>query len=193
MELKATWEKDNIGPTVKKNMDKLGGVVRDAMREAAEETAAFMEAAVADDIEAAGNFGDRWQEMFHADVSETQRTFRVETEMRPEGPPMVYWPVFEYGATIKPKNASGYLWLPFAGAAGTDVWPRAYEGDLFRTTSKKGTPLLGDVETKEWKYFGLAEVTIPKKFHIAQIVREEAQKARVAFRRILSEMRSGNG
>jgi hypothetical protein len=162
-------------------------VVRDAMREAAHETADFMQAAVAEDIESAGNFGERWVEAFHADVHETQRTVWIETDYVPEGPPVTYWKVFEYGATIEPKNAE-YLWLPFAGAGGTDVWPSAYSGELFFTHSKKGTPLLGDRETKEWKYFGLEEVTIPKKFHITEIVREEAQRTAAAFERLLDEM-----
>jgi len=191
MEIKTRLAGNNLGPTIKKNMDRLGGVVREAAREAAEETAEFMEAAVADDIEAAGNFGERWQNIFHVDVHETQRTVWLDAVVRADEPPMSYWHVFEYGAHIVPKQAK-YLWLPFRGAEGTDVWPRVYgyPDNLFYAESARGTPLLGDKESKEWKYFGLSEVTIPKKFHIHEIVKEEAAKAREAFKRILAEMMS---
>ena len=155
MELKVHIEKDDIS-VVKMKMDKLGNVVREAMRESAKETADFMEAAVADDIAAGGRFGDRWQEMFHADISETQRTVRITTDMRPDGPPMIYWKVFQYGATINAKNAP-YLHFPFKDA-------------------------------NPWRWVKVKSVRIPKKFHINEIVNEEAAKAGDAFGRILGEM-----
>jgi|SRR6516162_74591 len=177
---------------VKKNMDKLGHVVRDAMREAAHETADVMLFRGAEDIEEAGNFGDRWQQAWHADIDETQRTFTVTAAMRPDGPPVTYWKVFEYGATIRPKNAT-YLWLPFSNNT-TGLWPRAYPGELFFTTSKKGTPLAGDKNIEgdaKWQYFGKESVTIPKKFHLTEIVKEEAKNARAVLARILKEMTKG--
>jgi hypothetical protein len=194
MEIKVQWKNEpEVQQKIKMNMDKLGGKVRDAMREAAHETRDFMMFRGQEDIAEAGNFGDRWQEAFHVDVSETQRTFRVEASMQPEGPPVSYWKVFQYGADITAKNPSGYMWLPFRGTEGTDVWPSVYGGDLFRATSKKGTPLLGDKADKlnPWRYFGLASVHIPKKFHLIEVMEDEAKKAKVAFKRILDEIRRG--
>jgi hypothetical protein len=197
MELKLQLESENIGSGIKKKMDKLGQVVRDAMREAAGETADAILFRGAEDIADAGNFGDRWQEALHADIRETQRTVYVNAFMKADQPPVTFWKVFEYGATIKPKSAT-YLWLPFLKNNQTGVWPRAYPGELFFTTSKKGTPLAGDKEiaadegpegNAKWMYFGLDQVTIPKKFHLHEIVKDEAKNARAALQRILREMK----
>lgn len=189
MEMKVKWENEpEVNRKIKMNMDKLGGVVREAMREAAEETAEFILFAGAEDIQEAGNFGERWVDALHADITETQRTISVITSMKPEGPPVIYWPVFEYGATISAKNPSGLMWIPFAGgsfgstAGGADVWPRAYEGDLFRRGN-----VLFDADDEQPRYLGVPQVTIPKKFHLHEIIREEAQKAKAAFSRILKE------
>jgi hypothetical protein len=192
MEVKINFANEQaVQQAIKMNMDKLGNVVRDAMREAAMETRDFMQAAGAEDIAEAGNFGQRWQDAFQVEVTETQRTFRVTAKMEASEPPVVYWPVFEYGKTIEAKNPSGYMWLPFRGAEGTDVWPRVYGSEnLFRITSKSGLPMLLDRETKEPKYFGKESVTIPKKFHLHEIMRDEAKKAKAAFKRILAEMRA---
>jgi hypothetical protein len=196
MELRLSLEGEGLGPWTQMKMDKLGGVVREAMREAAQETADFILFRTQEDIEEAGNFGDKWTEMINADISETQRTIRLDVTIDPEGPPQVYWPVFEYSAHIEAKNPSGYMWLPFIGvdraAAGIDVWPRVYSGNLFRATSKSGTPLLGDVDAAKagdmpWRYFGVESVDIPKKFHLHEIIKEEAEKARIAFHRLVSE------
>ena len=194
MEIKVELEGDTIGPKLKKNMDKLGGVVREAMREAAHETADFIMFRGAEDIAEAGNFGDRWQDAWQAEVSETQRTVYVEVAMRPKGPPVTFWRTFEYGATHHARNPSGYMWLPFIGfdreKVGTDVWPRAYSGGLFKRISKAGNPVLFDVETKEPRYVGKEEVTIPKLFHLHEIAAEEAKKTPAVFKRILKEMKN---
>jgi hypothetical protein len=178
MELRLTFDGDDVGRKIKQNMDKAGKQVREAMRAAASDAATEIMARGADDIQEAGNFGDRWQEALKSTIDETQRTIRVKTTMEGE-PPVSYWRVFEYGAHIVPKEAQ-YLWLPFRGALGVDVWPRAYEGDLFYAESKKGTPLLGDRDDKDnpWRYFGLDEVTIPKKFHLREIVAQVSKELR---------------
>jgi hypothetical protein len=190
MELKLQLESENVVSAVKRKMDRLGQVVRDAMREAAKETADAILFRGAEDIEEAGNFGDRWQEALHADIKETQRTVYVNAYMKADQPPVTFWRVFEHGAHIVPRTAT-YLWLPFLKNNKTGVWPRAYPGELFYTTSKKGTPLAGDKDTKQWMYFGLDEVTIPKKFHLTEIIKDEAKNARAALTRILGEMRKG--
>jgi len=198
MEIKIRWTNEpEVQEKIKKNMDQLGKVVRDAMREAAMETRDFMMARGAEDIAEAGNFGERWQEAFTVDTEETQRTIRLTARMDAKEPPVIYWPVFEYGKTIEAKNASGYMWLPFIGATGVrdqdgSIWPRDYGTEnLYRRTSKAGNEVLFDRETNEPKYLGKESVTIPKKFHLHEIMREEAVKAKAAFKRILSEMLPG--
>jgi hypothetical protein len=160
-------------------------VVRDAMREAAHETADFMQAAVAEDIESAGNFGERWVEAFHADVHETQRTVWIETDYVPEGPPVTYWKVFEYGADIEAKNPSGLMWLPWGldKSRTGGVWPRDWPGELYRRGN-----VLFDEGTDQPVFFGTPSVHEEKKFHITEIVQEEAKKTREVFKRLLDEM-----
>jgi hypothetical protein len=183
VELKLTIDSEQQGRKLKQNMDKAGQMVRTAMRQSAKDASMEIMFRGAEDIAAAGNFGDRWQEALTTETSETQRTIRVETFMRGD-PPVSYWRVFEYGADIRAKNPSGYMWLPFRGTAGTDVWPRAYSGSLFRATSKRGTPLLGDTADKQnpWRYFGLAEVHITQKFHLRKIIAEVSRELRTYYR-----------
>ena len=158
-----------------KNIADAGVRVRMALRGAAKDAADEILARGADDIAAGGNFGERWQEALNVDIAETQQSINITAKMD-GGPPVSYWKVFEYGATIAAKNPSGYLWLPFMKSDGTDVWPSAYAGDLFRATSKAGTPLLGDKDSKEWKYFGIPSVTIPQKFHLRDVVAQVAKE-----------------
>ena len=179
MELRLLIDSQENQKKLKQNMDKAGQMVRDSMRLAAKDASMEIMFRGAEDIAEAGNFGDRWQEALTTETTETQRTIRVETFMRGQ-PPVSYWRVFEMGAHITPKNPSGFLWLPFRGAPGVDVWPRAYAGELFRATSKKGTPLLGDKADRQnpWRYFGLAEVHIPQKFHLRKIIADVARELR---------------
>lgn len=191
MELRLLIDSQENQKKLKQNMDKAGRMVRDSMRLAAKDASMEIMFRGAEDIAEAGNFGDRWQEALTTETTETQRTIRVETFMRGQ-PPVSYWRVFEMGAHITPKNPSGFLWLPFRGAPGVDVWPRAYPGELFRARSKKGTPLLGDKADKQnpWRYFGLAEVTIPQKFHLRKIIADVAKELRVYYRDHMKAMKA---
>ena len=191
MELRLLIDSQENQKKLKQNMDKAGRMVRTAMRQAATDASMEIMFRGAEDIAEAGNFGDRWQEALTTETTETQRTIRIETFMR-GGPPVSYWKVFEMGAHITPKNPSGFLWLPFRGAPGVDVWPRAYPGELFRARSKKGTPLLGDKADKQnpWRYFGLAEVTIPQKFHLRKIIADVAKELRVYYRDHMKAMKA---
>jgi len=187
MELRLLIDSQENQKKLKQNMDKAGQMVRDSMRLAAKDASMEIMFRGAEDIAEAGNFGDRWQEALTTETTETQRTIRVETFMRGQ-PPVSYWRVFEMGATITPKKAK-YLWLPFRGAPGVDVWPRAYAGELFFATSRKGTPLAGDKaamaearteddRNRAWRYFGLSQVTIPQKFHLRKIIADVARELR---------------
>jgi len=191
MELRLLIDSQENQKKLKQNMDKAGQMVRDSMRLAAKDASMEIMFRGAEDIAEAGNFGDRWQEALTTETTETQRTIRVETFMRGQ-PPVSYWRVFEMGAHITPKNPSGFLWLPFRGAPGVDVWPRAYAGELFRATSKKGTPLLGDKADRQnpWRYFGLAEVHIPQKFHLRKIIADVARELRQYYAEHMKSMKA---
>jgi hypothetical protein len=191
MELRLLIDSQENQKKLKQNMDKAGQMVRDSMRLAAKDASMEIMFRGAEDIAEAGNFGDRWQEALTTETTETQRTIRVETFMRGQ-PPVTYWKVFEFGADIRAKNPSGYMWLPFRGAPGVDVWPRAYAGELFRATSKKGTPLLGDKADRQnpWRYFGLAEVHIPQKFHLRKIIADVARELRQYYAEHMKSMKA---
>jgi len=160
MEVKVKWSDSEFQSGFKQSMNTLGTVVREAMREAAEEAAEFMKLGVQEDISEAGNFGEEWVEAFHADIEETQRTITLTADMKPGGPPVIYWRVFEYGASI------------FAHGGGLLTWP-----------NKSGFSVGG----KTPAFISKHQVTIPKKFHLIEIVKDEAMKLREAFGRILSE------
>ena len=192
MELRLLIDSQENQKKLKQNMDKAGQMVRTAMRQAATDASMEIMFRGAEDIAEAGNFGDRWQEALTTETTETQRTIRVETFMRGQ-PPITFWRTFEYApTTILPKNPSGLLWLPFRDAPGVDVWPRAYAGELFRATSKKGTPLLGDKadRTTPWRYFGLPQVTITTKFHLRKIIADVARELRTYYRDHMKSMKA---
>ncbi len=162
MEVRAQLEGEDVGVKVKRKMDKLGEVVREAMRENAHELADNILFRGAEDIEEAGNFGSDWQEALHADITETQRTIRVNAYMDASQEPVKYWRVFEYGATIFAHNDRGLL-----------TWPNK---SMFQ------------IDGKVPAFISKPSVTIPKLFHLTEIIKEEAKKARASFIRILKEM-----
>ena len=162
MEVKVKIDDKDIGQRLSKRMTDYVEDIREVMRETAEEVADFILFAGAEDIESAGNFGDEWVDALHADISETQRTITIDVSMQPQGPPVIYWKVFEYGASI------------FAHGGGLLTWP-----------NKSGFSIGG----KTPAFISKRSVTIPKKFHLHEVVREEAAKTRSVFRRFLEERR----
>lgn len=109
MELRLKFDGEAMGRKLKINMDKAGEMVRHAMQGAAEDAAEELRIRTREDIAGAGKFGERWFPSIS--VESTQRTIRVITAMQ-GGPPVSYWPVFEYGATIFAHNPTGYLHFP---------------------------------------------------------------------------------
>jgi hypothetical protein len=123
-------------------------------------------------IAAGGNFSsDRWQNGLHAKLSFKSRddlNIRVTHDVP-------YWHVFEHGAVIHGKPM---LWIPMRGseAAARGVRARDFGRPLFRVDRKKGgAPLLmsegGDVQ-----YFGKDSVTIPRKWHLRDVIKQVARK-----------------
>jgi hypothetical protein len=173
MELRLVFDGNEAGRKIKHNMDQMGKQVREAMRKAAEDAAQEIMARGADDIQGAGNFGERWQDALDSQVTETQRTLRVETTMM-GGPPVSYWRVFEYGADISAKNPSGLMWLPWGlDKSRTDgLWPRAYGMEnLFRVKN-----VLFDRDSMQPMYFGTPSVHIPQKFHLRDIIMQVSRE-----------------
>ncbi len=153
--LQLKFDGDAAGKKLQQNMDKAGQAVRDAMCGAASIAADEILFRGAQDIEEAGNFGSQWQEALHVDITETQRTINVETSMR-GGPPVSYWRVFEYGASIHAKNPTGLL-----------TWPNT---SAFSVDGK--VPL----------FISKPSVEIPQKFHLRAIIAQVAKELRSYYK-----------
>jgi len=159
MEFRVKMEDQDVGPRIKANITEIGDGVREAMRESATNAATQIKERGTQDITSAGKFGGDWVDALKADITETQRTVTLEAGYEPKGPPVTYWGVFQYGATITAKGPKGLM-----------TWP-----------NKSGFSVNGTVPafiSKSW-------VVIPKKFHLIEIIDEVAQETAAAFASVL--------
>lgn len=170
--LRVYFDGDRTGPLFNRSVTRQGDRVRAAARGAAQDAAYDLEIRGRSDIAQAGNFGSRWMDGFHVDVSEGGGSIRIAAyEDQP------YWQVFQFGATIR---GNPMLWIPFSFASDAKgVFARDYPGGLFHVTRKSdGLEMLGSIATGEMKYFGKEHVVIPKKFHLIEIATDVAHKLR---------------
>lgn len=167
---------ERAGPLFKRGTERQGDKIRTAVRGAASDAAVEIEARGDVSIEAGGNFGSRWTEAFHATVTEGGGSIRISAGFDGDDTVNVAWPVFEFGATIKAKNPSGLLWIPFSFAGDAKgVWPSAYPDPLFRVTRKSdGLEMLLSEDGP--KYFGKPSVTVPRKWKLREIIRDVARE-----------------
>lgn len=171
------FDNDRIGPKFQRSVYRQADNVRQSMRLAAKETADDIVALGRADIGQAGRFGSRWMQGLHADVTEGGGNIRLAVYHD-----VWYWRVFEKGAVI---NGKPMLWIPLSFATDAQgVFARDYPGGLFKVERAGKAPLLLSREDKKPKYFGKESVTIPKKFHLAEISRRAAQQLGDLYRRI---------
>lgn len=164
-----------------------------AMQETAKETAVNIETRGRADIASGGRFGSRWTQGLHAKVSRGGANIRLAVTHD-----VPYFMVYERGALIAGRPL---LWLPIGGGSkggsAGQVYARNFPGRLFRITSKAGRPLLMDAVNKTPRYVGLASVRIPQKFHIRDIIRQEATRMKetysIKFRQAASGTGTGSG
>jgi hypothetical protein len=154
----------------------------EAQRGAAHDVVNYVVPLARADIAAAGKFGSRWTSGFNGKVTEGGGFIRVSfTEAVP------YWRVFQFGAIIRGKPL---LWIPLSFAADAlGIRARDYPGKLFRVNRKSGAaPLLMTTGASGAtpKYFGKESVTIPKKFHLVEIIRQGAQKMKLFYKEHMS-------
>lgn len=164
-----------VGPLFQRAVSRAGDRVRAAARGAAHDVADEIETEGRADISAAGKFGSRWTDGFHADVTEGGGNVRISvTEDVP------YWRVFQDGATIHGKPL---LWIPLSFAKDAQgIYARDY-GPLFRVDRVGKAPLLlAPGKPAQPKYFGKESVTIPKKFHLVEIARAAARNTKNYFK-----------
>jgi len=159
-------EDDRVGQQLQRGALRMRDSVLKAARSAAQNVADQILQEGREDIQASGNFGTRWTQGLHADVSEEGDNIVIGITHD-----VPYFMVFEQGAIIHGKPL---LWIPlsFAGDA-QGVRARDYPGVLFRVDRKSGAAplLLATGKPAQPKYFGKESVTIPKKFRIREIAR----------------------
>lgn len=164
---------ERAGPLFRRGIQRQGELIRAAVRGMANDAADDIERRGREDIAQAGNFGNRWTEGFHADVTEGGGNIRIAVS---EDVP--YWRVFQEGALILGKPL---LWIPIATDA-QGISAKDYPGALFRVDRKSDAlPLLLSAEDKQVKYFGKESVQEKKLFHLIEIAQDTARKLRDYF------------
>lgn len=169
---------DKLGRKFSFGVTKYGERATKAAQSTARRAADEIEYRGRNDIRAGGRFGSaRWQEGFHAKLSYQSRndmSIRVTHDVP-------YWVVFEEGRVIHGKPL---LWIPLHFATEAfGVRARDYPLPLFRVNRKGKAPLLLDKTGP--KYFGKESVTIPKKWHLRDIVKDVSRHVNQYYKEAL--------
>jgi len=144
-----------------------------ALTAAANMAASMIEEEAKADITAAGNFGEL-ADSVHVSVSGS--TGNMAISMRVGDPRAA---LFETGGVIEGRPL---LWLPLSGTDAEGTRASDYPGALFSVQPKNSDhPLLFSMADKLPKYFGIESVTIPKKFHLADIQKSVMANFREIF------------
>lgn len=165
----------NPGPTFKTQMAGLADRIYKALDASFNMLASLIKQAADTDIESAGNFGQRWTDGLHVNIDGAAPNMRL--YMTHDIP---YATIFETGGTI---SGHPMLWLPLNGTDAAGVRASAFPGGLFSPRKQRagGRPLLFSVTDKKPRYFGVASVTIPKKFHLTEDVNNVMSNYRQIF------------
>lgn len=175
--LRITLKNEQIGARFKRSINRKGDLVRRAIRDTALDLAFDIEREVRADIRRAGKFGSRWTDGFVATPSEGGGRIRLRITMQ-----VPYWTVFQEGKVIEGKPL---LWIPLDFATDAKgIRARDYPGQLFRVDRAGKAPLLlAAGSPAQPKYFGKESVTIPKKFHIREIIARASKGMADVYRR----------
>ena len=177
------FDDERVGQKFERSVTRQAARVRRAARAAAFDAGEEIRKRAASDMASAGNFGPRWTGGLNVNITEGGGNIRVAFSHN-----VPYFSVFQYGKVIHGKPL---LWIPLSFATDAKgVLARNYSGGLFRVDRKDPSkaPLLLSYATREPKYFGKESVTIPKKFHVIEIIRDVAKEVRGYF---LSNYKSG--
>lgn len=169
-------DNERVGQKFERSVKRQAARVRTAARAAAFDAGEEVRKRVAADIASAGNFGPRWTGGLTTNITEGGGNIRIAFNHR-----VPYWTVFQYGKVIQGRPL---LWIPLSFAADAKgVLARNFPGGLFFVdrSARGKAPLLLSRQTREPKYFGKESVTIPKKFHIIEIIRDVSKEVRKYF------------
>lgn len=171
------FDGERAGQKFERSVTRQGARVRNAMRAAAFDASEEIRELAAADMAAAGDFGPRWTGGLNVVITEGGGNIRMAFNHNVD-----YFSVFQYGKVIEGKPL---LWIPLSFAEDAKgVLARNFPGGLFRVDrSKKGkAPLLLSYATRQPKYFGKESVTIPKKFHVIEIIQDVAKRIPAFFK-----------
>lgn len=92
-----------------------------------------------------------------------------------------YFNIYQKGGVIKGKPM---LWIPLSSATDAKhIYARDYPGRLVLVNRKSGgVPLLLSTVDRKPKYFGISQVTMPKRLHILEIIQDVVQKLAKTYR-----------
>lgn len=163
-----------VAPKFKQNLAGLGDRFSKALTAAANMAASMMQDRGRADIAASGNFGDVWLSGLKATVEGAgQKNMRISmTHSDPRAK------IFETGGTIKGKPL---LWIPLSGTDAVGVKAGDYGGLYSVNNPGQSRPLLFSIKDKQPKYFGIEKVTIPKKWHLAEVQKSVMANFRQIF------------
>ena len=169
MALRINFAQSNFGPALRHGFtrisDRMVRAINDTMKQASDEILKLGRADIKRGIKATA----RWTSSLHADLNQDPISPSIKVFST-----IPYFKIFEFGGVIKGRPL---LWIPLA-FAGVPKGTRArdFPGGLFRVDRKSGAPLLLSITDRKPKYFGKASVTIPRKFHIRDVLRTVAGK-----------------
>lgn len=160
MTLRITITPANIGTELKGQFEGLGDRLLRALSAAMNMASSMILETCKQDIRSAGNFGAKWTDGLTMQIEDgslaNMRMYLTHT---------IPWAgIFETGGTIHGKPL---LWIPISGTDAAGIKASAF-GGLFSAQypRRSGPPLLFSMADKKPRYFGIEEVTIPKKFQL---------------------------
>lgn len=128
-----------------------------ALKTALNMAASFIQTETLADIRSAGKFGASYTQGLKVTVD----NMSINTMLNGKGAAL-----FETGGVVQ---GNPLLWLPLSGTDAEGTRAADYPGGLFSVKRPSGVPLLFSISDRKPKYFGIASVTVPKKFHIEEI------------------------
>lgn len=152
-----------------RNINGINTRLSQSMLKAAKDSAAEILQRGQADIQSAGKFGPAWTAGLHADVVQRgPRSFTVVVRHD-----IAFFSIFEKGGVV---TGHPWLWIPlsFAGNIGK---VSNFPGRLIMVQPKSGSrPLLISGDDHQPKYVGVSSVTIARKFHLGDIIKDVGDK-----------------
>ena len=168
---------ERIGTQLVRSGTKLKKRVLDASRGAADDVIGYVEEKAAEDIANAGKFSTRWN-LTGAKTEGGGFPSRCHSRCRRSHRCSIG--VFLNMARL--SMAKPMLWIPLSFASDAQgIRARDYPGKLFRVNRKVGAPLLATGKPFAPKYFGKESVTIPKKFHLHEIIADGSKQLKLFY------------